>query len=1218
MAEIVLSNAGAALGQGLLPQGLGLLGAQVSGAAIGRALGTFAGRAIDQSLFGPKLEGPRLKQLQIMESREGAGIPNVYGRMRVGGQVIWAARFNERKTKRSAGGKGGPKVTEFSYTVSFAVALAEGEIARIGRVWANGELMNMTEVTSRLYLGTPDQLPDPLIETIEGAGCVPAYRDTAIIVFEDMPLEKFGNRLPQLSFEIFKVAPGETELATIRDLVTGVNIIPASGEFVYGTEIVRTRQFPGIERPQNMNSSAGDADFTVSLDQLQADLPNVQAAALTIGWFGDDLRAGDCKIRPGVELASKTTVPYTWRAGDVSRSNAHLLSADQNGNANFGGTPADTAVIQGITELKARGIAVTYTPFLMMDVPPGNGLPAPYGASEQAAFPWRGRIIVSADKTASGRTEIDAFLGNAASGDFKLSGGGVKRAGGSADWGYRQFIIYQAWLAKAAGGVETFLIGSEMRALTRIRDAAGAFPFIEGLQALAADVKAILGVGTKVSYAADWSEYGAYVPGDGSGDILFPLDDLWSDASVDHISVDWYPPMADWRTGTGHLDALAGYDGPDDPAYIAANIAGGEAYDWFYASASDRALQIRTVIDDTAHSEHWIFRAKDFEGWAGASHFPRPGGVRASSPTGFVPGAKPVRFSEIGFPAVDRGTNAPNLFFDPKSAESALPPFSTGARDDILQRRALEVTLAHWQASPLVEAAYVWAWDARPYPAFPVRADIWSDGENWRLGHWLNGRIGLSELASVVRDICARGGVTVDSSALIGVVEGFGLEGISSVRSALEPIRAAFGLDVIERDGVLVFSHRASGLVVGVTPDEIAGDGQQRSRTLLDKRPATLRLSYVDGGADYQTAIVEARDATGDRGYGIDLSLPMVLGAPQAEILASRLLEETARADSVTVSVPHARLEIEPGDRLTLSPETTVWRVSDITDGEARALGLSEDVSVAPPVRSSEPGDIFSDLSVFGAPELIVMDAPPLPGSETDLRPLVALAGDPWPARVRVMAGPDPASMTLRAEAVQPAGMGTLIAPLNAGPVGRWDYASRLQIFAPGTDFASLSRLAVLGGQNVLLVEAATGWELLAYQMAELVADDTYELSGLLRGLQGSDAGAKLVDARIVVLDEAVLRATFGNGEIGLDLLWQAEAGFVTGDTQTLAMQNLAGLPWQPVHLRMKPVFGALDFSWVRRGADISDSWELPEAANSGRFRVCGFFSRHDCSKRGC
>ncbi|HBX93256.1 MAG TPA: hypothetical protein DEG79_10380, partial [Hyphomonas sp.] len=125
--------------------------------------------------------------------------------------------------------------------------------------------------------------------------------------------------------------------------------------------------------------------------------------------------------------------------------------------------------------------------------------------------------------------------------------------------------------AAEAGGVEAFLIGSEMVGLSRVRDATGAFPFVEALVALAAEVKAIL-PGAQISYGADWTEYGAYVPGDGSGDVLFPLDALWASADVDFVGVDWYPPLGDWRDGSDHLDALAGYAAADDPAYLASQI----------------------------------------------------------------------------------------------------------------------------------------------------------------------------------------------------------------------------------------------------------------------------------------------------------------------------------------------------------------------------------------------------------------------------------------------------------------------------------------------------------------------------------------------------------------------------------------------------------------------------------------------------------------------
>ena len=109
-------------------------------------------------------------------------------------------------------------------------------------------------------------------------------------------------------------------------------------------------------------------------------------------------------------------------------------------------------------------------------------------------------------------------------------------------------VLHQAHLARAAGGVDAFVIGSEMRGLTRIRDGDGRFPFVEGLMRLAADVKGILPEAI-VTYAADWSEYFGYQPEDGSGDVFYNLDPLWAHPAVDVVGIDDYLPLADWRNG---------------------------------------------------------------------------------------------------------------------------------------------------------------------------------------------------------------------------------------------------------------------------------------------------------------------------------------------------------------------------------------------------------------------------------------------------------------------------------------------------------------------------------------------------------------------------------------------------------------------------------------------------------------------------------------------
>ncbi|CAN0603275.1 unnamed protein product, partial [Ectocarpus sp. 12 AP-2014] len=209
-----------------------------------------------------------------------------------------------------------------------------------------------------------------------------------------------------------------------------------------------------------------------------------------------------------------------------------------------------------------------------------------------------------------------------------------------------------------------------------------------------------------------------------------------------------------------------------DLAYLKANIVGGEGYDWYYASPEAEALQIRTPITDGAHGEPWIYRYKDLHSWWSNPHHERIGGVRQASATAWQAGSKPIWFTEIGCAAIDKGTNQPNKFLDPKSSESEFPKYSSGGRDDLVQMQYLRALSEFWgdaannpngtYGAPMVKTdrMFVWAWDARPYPYFPGNSDVWSDGDNYARGHWLNGRVSSRALSSVIKAICAEAGVT--------------------------------------------------------------------------------------------------------------------------------------------------------------------------------------------------------------------------------------------------------------------------------------------------------------------------------------------------------------------------------------------------------------------------------------------------------------------------
>ena len=1181
MAQVVLGGVGQTIGGGL-------------GRAIGSAIGGLLDSSVVARLEPPRQRGPRLSALALQGAADGAPMACVFGRARVVGQVIWAARFLEGRTT-SGGGKGGPRVTEYDYSLSFAVALCEGPIDGIGRVWADGQLMDRSGVTMRLHRGSGDQTPDPLIEAIEGEA--PAYRGTAYVVFEDLPLGPYGNRPPQLAFEIFRRPRGSTPV--LEDLLEGVCLIPGAGEFVLATEAVLRREGLTRTTAENVHASTGRTDLAVSLDQLQAQLPNLKRVSLVVGWFGDDLRARHCTIRPGVERRGKPTEPQSWSVAGLTREDAHLISEADEGPA-YGGTPSDDSVRQAIGELKARGLEVTLYPFVFIDVPTDNDLPGLDGETAQPAYPWRGRL--------RGRDGEDAQADVAAV------------FGGPEDWGLRRLALHYAAMAVECGA-DGLLIGSEMRGLTLTRDSEGAFPAVASLRALAAECRAIVGGGCRLSYAADWSEYAGWRD---AGEVIFHLDPLWADLEIDHVAIDWYPPLTDWRAGDGGVDADE-FESADDPAGLAAGVAGGEGFDWFYATAAAREAQARTPILDTAHGEDWVFRVKDLKGWWSHAHHDRPGGVRSPSPTGWVPGMKPVRLTEFGCPAVDRGGNAPNLFPDAKSSEGAVPPYSTGARDDGLQRRALEAVLAHFASTennphsalydgPMLEAADAWCWDARPWPDFPARSDVWADAPAWRTGHWLNGRLG-GGARNLISEILKRAGLNETDFEIgmpEGEVHGYVIDRPMRVRDALEPLLMALGLTAAERGGRIAIVGEEPA-ILALAPETLALPPRGRAIRAdrkLEESPSSARVRFIDGNAGYVTGSAIAR-ASGEGG-GLHIDLPAVCGKPVAEATARRALG-AGRQDRLTVRPgPLDLLALEPADTVRLVGDERRWRVVRVDLAETPAVMLAP-VETAPVRVEDDPPTSEPGAGAFGAPFFRMLDLPPLMTGDGASGLLAAVAAAPW-RPMRVFAGADAASLTARANIDQPATVGRLISPLHPGPRHRWDEINTAEVSIEGRAPESLTPAAVFSGGNAVAIETSKGWEIVQFRSAELIGGDVWRLSGLLRGQQGSEeathAGA-VAGAIVIFLDLALERAVLSPAERGLPLVWRVgPAGFPPGGAGVSEVAftptGLYDRPWSPAHLRhCARADGGIDLTWIPRSRLDGDRWEGPvRPADPPRYRV--------------
>lgn len=1260
MATILLSAAGAALGGALGGGALGL-----SSAVIGRAIGATIGRAIDQSLMGSgseTVETGKLDRMRVMGASEGSAIPRVFGRVRVPGNVIWTSNYLETVTEYESGGKGAPKgptTRAFSYSINVAIGICEGEISRVGRIWADGQIVNKSVLNLRVYTGSGDQLPDPAMSAIEADGEVPAYRGLAYVVFENLELEPFGNRVPQFTFEVIRAAqPVLTQdAASLADVVKGVALLPGSGEYSLATTPVYQTKADGSSVAVNQNSEGGQVDFLASLEALSGELPAVTSTSLVVSWFGNDLRAGHCVCQPKVEDGSddlnasglsglgrapvgsasgvgavsgaRANITMPWSVAGLSRAEAQEV-AQSEGRPVYGGTPCDASVVEAIAALKDAGQEVMFYPFLLMEVLAGNSLPDPWsGDVGQANLPWRGRITTelapgqagSTDGTAAARAEVAAFMGTVAASDFAVVNGAVSYSGPDA-FSYRRFVLHYAHLCAAAGGVSSFCIGSEMRALTQIRDETGAFPAVDALRVLAAEVKAIL-PGAKIGYAADWSEYFGYHPQDGSGDVLFHLDPLWADSAVDFIGIDNYMPISDWREGGSHLDSHAA--SLYDLDYLRGNIEGGEGYDWYYLSQSERDAQIRTPIVDGAHGEDWVYRYKDLRGWWGNAHHDRIGGVRSAVATSWVPGSKPIWFTELGCAAVDKGPNQPNKFQDPKSSESGLPHFSMGRRDDYVQIQYLRAYASHFDTlennpisavygGPMVDMskAHIWAWDARPWPDFPNNQKVWSDGENHIAGHWITGRSAVQTLASVVAEICEAAGIgTYDVTGLHGIVRGYVIANVEAGRASLQNLMVAFGFDAVERDGILIFRNRvdAASHVVAEAEYVLAGDADAVLETVRAPEAeivGEVLLGYSAGEGGFENHVASARFPDDGAGISSQNDLPLVLSAPEAREIAERWLSEARVArDMVRLQLPPSRADIKAGDAITLTSRenvTSEYRVDRVQDSGGRAVEASRiERQIYTP---SDSVHILPSYRSFAVPTPVsaqFMDLPLLTGDELPHAPHVAVSSNPWAGSAAVYSAPDDSGYGLINVVERPATMGLTLTPLAAAQAGLWSAGGTVRVQLQRGTLSSQDRLGVLNGANAAAIgDGSSGhWEIVQFAQANLVAPNVFELSDMLRGQAGTDGIMPEIwseGSQFVLLDGGVTQLPLDLAQRGLDRHYRIGPSTVASDDPSY-QHYVAGFdgiglrPYAPAHLRGVLAADGLTLSWTRRTRLDGDSW---------------------------
>ncbi|KJV91830.1 baseplate megatron protein TIM-barrel domain-containing protein [Rickettsia bellii] len=404
--------------------------------------------------------------------------------------------------------------------------------------------------------------------------------------------------------------------------------------------------------------------------------------------------------------------------------------------------------------------------------------------------------------------------------------------------GYNNFILHYAHLVKDYA--DAFIIGSELIGITSIRDSANNFPAINELCNLARLVKEIVGNKVQVTYAADWSEYHHTSGG------WYNLDPLFASSYIDFVGIDAYFPLT---------SSLSSRITKED---IIKGCHSGEGYDYYLdGSGNKQALSAAYAWKNVAY---W---------WE--NHHYNPDGNK----TAWQPKMKKIWFTEFGFPSIDKASNQPNVFFDPKCTDGGAPKYSSAGTDFLAQRIAIKGFIEYWQAQEYIEEMFLWT----------------------------------------------------------EIVDGFILNKVLSAVDVINSLRIFYFFDIITNECEKIkFLKRGSGKLDYINEKTLIklSDNSYIKQTEIPEENiiSKLNINFIDRFNNYDDCYAYINNETISNSPELNVKIPIILSLSEIENIG-RLILKNASIESKVIKflMPTIFHEFKPGDFLILHYKKSKYQI---------------------------------------------------------------------------------------------------------------------------------------------------------------------------------------------------------------------------------------------------------------------------------------------------
>ncbi len=468
-------------------------------------------------------------------------------------------------------------------------------------------------------------------------------------------------------------------------------------------------------------------------------------------------------------------------------------------------------------------------------------------------------------------------------------------------------------------------------------------------------------------------------------------------------------------------------------------------------------------------------------------------------------------------------------------------------------------------------------------------------------------------LGAIVSSECLSSGLLeaadIDVTALTQEVRGYKVTNTSSIRAALEPLRACWPFDVVPSGYKIKFVPRGGDSVATIDSGELdareAGSDNgiriTQSREMATQLPRRVEVTYIDAAREYDIGPPGVAERNNTDATNVEqIELPIVLTADEGQAKAQTLLYlRWLERNDLSFVMPPPRLNLEVADVVTVTAPgaTYLCRLTETTtlpDGQIESKAKLASTTIYTPNAVGQAGESIGQSLVFSGPSRVaLLDIPCLTSAMDAYGMAVGMTGyysgwqggtlvksdDGWQSWAALEGFPAP-GVTI----------GTATNALAAGRTDIKDVTNILVAHLPNTALTSVTELQMWNGANHFAVGAHGRWEILSAQTIVEQADGSFYLSNLMRGRFGTEWAMTTHQAgdAVVHLDPALLEFVgLPISALGIQKSYRAVSkGELVSSASDVPFtwegENIK--PLAPIHVAgSKSSAGDWSIQWVRR-----------------------------------